>query len=195
LGAGGVFSYEALDLTDGYASLMFSGPVAASVFLPEAGGHRVQRVPKNERHDRVHSSTVTIAVLPVKDQGGIEIRKQDLRIETYRSQGAGGQHRNVTDSAVRITHIPTGIQACSAEKSQHRNRELAMTVLRARLAQSARERIESRHNDQRRAQLGSGQRSDKVRTCAFQRGRVENHLTGKRISIERYLKGHVDEVQ
>lgn len=174
---------------------MFTGAGALEKFKAESGGHRFQRVPPTEKRGRVQSSTVTVAVLAVQAAGAVEIRPQDLVIETYRASGPGGQHKNVTDSAVRIRHVPTGIVACSAAKSQHRNRELAMTVLRARLADGAREKAEADRNGQRKSQIGSGQRSDKIRTCAFQRGRVENHLNGKRVQLERYLKGYVGEVQ
>lgn len=174
---------------------VFTGPDAWTKFAPEAGGHRYQRVPPTEKHGRVQSSTVTVAVLRSQDQGALEIRPQDLLIETRKDSGPGGQHRNKTESAIRITHLPTGVTASSATKSQHRNRELAMTVLRARLVESAQAKAAAGANSQRRTQIGTGARSDKVRTVAFQRGRVENHLNGKRMLIDRYLRGYVGDVQ
>ena len=143
----------------------------------------------------MQSSTVTVAVLRSQAQGAVEIRPQDLLIEARKDSGPGGQHRNKTESAIRITHLPTGVTASATTKSQHRNRELAMTVLRARLAEDARVKAASGANDQRRSQIGSGQRSDKIRTVAYQRGRVENHLNGRRMLIDRYLRGYVGDVQ
>lgn len=174
---------------------MFSGAGAVARFTPEAGGHRVQRVPPTEKRGRVHSSTVTVAVLPVSTTRGVEIRPQDIEIETYKDSGPGGQHRNKTESAVCITHKPTGVTASSATKSQHRNRELAMALLRARLAEHQTTKDQRDRNGARRGQIGSGQRSDKIRTIAWQRGRVENHTNGKRLSVDRYERGFVDEIQ
>jgi peptide chain release factor 1 len=152
-------------------------------------------VPPTERRGRVHSSTVTVAVLPEPDAGAFKLDMRDVKVETYRAQGPGGQHRNTTDSAIRATHVPTGVVACSAEKSQHRNRELALASLRARLADRLRTDAANSRNGDRRAQVGSGQRSDKIRTVAVQRGRVENHANGRRTSIDRYERGFLEEVQ
>lgn len=173
----------------------FAGPGAFAKFQKEAGGHRYQRVPPNEKRGRRQSSTVTVAVLPVAAQSAIVIRPQDITTETYKDSGPGGQHRNKTESAVRITHKPTGIQACAATKSQHRNRALAMALLQARLVEHTQRATVDHQNNQRRAQMGSGERADKIRTLAEQRGRVENHRNGKTISIERYLRGYVEEIQ
>jgi peptide chain release factor 1 len=174
---------------------MVTGHDAWRKLAPEAGGHRFQRIPPTEKRGRVQSSTVTVAVLRSQAHGSVEIRPQDLVIETRKDSGPGGQHRNKTESAIRITHLPTGVTASAATKSQHRNRELAMAVLRARLEEHAQSKAASGANAQRRAQIGSGQRSDKIRTVAFQRGRVENHLSGRRMQIDRYVKGHVGEIQ
>lgn len=189
------FSVEDLDLRPGLVTAMFTGQDAWRKLASEAGGHRYQRVPPTEKHGRVQSSTVTVAVLRSQVRSTIELRPQDLLIEARKDSGPGGQHRNRTESAIRITHLPTGVTASSATKSQHRNRELAMAVLRARLEERAQATAATSANDQRRAQVGTGQRSDKIRTVAFQRGRVENHLNGRRMQIDRYLKGHVGDIQ
>ena len=141
----------------------------------ESGVHRVQRVPATEAQGRIHTSAATVAVLPEPENVDIEINDADLRIDTYRSSGAGGQHVNKTDSAVRITHLPTGIVVTSSEKSQHQNRARAMKVLKAKLYERQREALATERSEARKAQVGSGDRSERIRTYNFPQGRVTDH--------------------
>ncbi|HEX2559519.1 peptide chain release factor 1 [Phenylobacterium sp.] len=141
----------------------------------ESGVHRVQRVPETEAGGRIHTSAATVAVLPEPEDVDIVINDADIRIDTYRSSGAGGQHVNKTDSAVRITHLPTGIVVTSSEKSQHQNRARAMKVLQARLYEQKREALDSERAESRKSQVGSGDRSERIRTYNFPQGRVTDH--------------------
>ena len=161
----------------------------------ESGVHRVQRVPTTESGGRIHTSAATVAVLPEAQDVDIQIDANDLRIDTMRSSGAGGQHVNTTDSAVRITHIPSGIVVTSSEKSQHRNREIAMQVLKARLYDQERQRMDSERSASRAAQVGSGDRSERIRTYNFPQGRLTDHRINLTLyRLEAVLQGDLDEI-
>ena len=161
----------------------------------ESGVHRVQRVPETEAGGRIHTSAATVAVLPEAAEVDIDIPPSDIRIDTMRSSGAGGQHVNTTDSAVRITHIPTGIIVTSSEKSQHQNRAIAMQVLRARLYEMERERQASARAADRKAQVGSGDRSERIRTYNFPQGRMTDHRINLTLyALPQIMGGDLDEV-
>ncbi|HEY5411478.1 MAG TPA: peptide chain release factor 1 [Caulobacteraceae bacterium] len=161
----------------------------------ESGVHRVQRVPETEAQGRIHTSAATIAVLPEPEDVEVEINDGDIRIDTYRSSGAGGQHVNKTDSAVRITHLPTGIVVTSSEKSQHQNRAKAMKVLKARLYDRQRSAADSARADARKSQVGSGDRSERIRTYNFPQGRVTDHRINLTLySLPKVMEGEIDEL-
>ncbi|NLR99001.1 peptide chain release factor 1 [Rhizobium sp. P38BS-XIX] len=161
----------------------------------ESGVHRVQRVPETEAGGRIHTSAATVAVLPEAEEIDIEIRAEDIRIDTMRSSGAGGQHVNTTDSAVRITHLPSGIVVTSSEKSQHQNRAKAMQVLRSRLFDMERQRADSERSADRKSQVGSGDRSERIRTYNFPQGRVTDHRINLTLyKLDRMMIGEIDEV-
>ena len=160
----------------------------------ESGVHRVQRVPETESGGRIHTSAATVAVLPEAEEVDIDIPATDIRIDTMRASGAGGQHVNTTDSAVRITHIPTGIIVTSSEKSQHRNREIAMAHLRARLFDLERQKIDDERAADRKSQVGSGDRSERIRTYNFPQGRMTDHRIGLTLyKLNEVMSGDLDE--
>ncbi len=161
----------------------------------ESGVHRVQRVPSTESGGRIHTSAATVAVLPEAEEVDIAIDPADLRIDTMRASGAGGQHVNTTDSAVRITHIPTGLVVTSSEKSQHQNRAIAMQVLRARLYDMERNRADAERAADRKSQVGSGDRSERIRTYNFPQGRVTDHRIGLTLyRLGEVMGGDLDEI-
>lgn len=161
----------------------------------ESGVHRVQRVPTTESGGRIHTSAATVAVLPEAEDVDIEINANDIRIDTMRSSGAGGQHVNTTDSAVRITHIPTGIVVTSSEKSQHRNRDKAMQVLKARFYDMERNRMDSERSADRASQVGSGDRSERIRTYNFPQGRMTDHRINLTLyRLDAVMQGDLDEI-
>jgi peptide chain release factor 1 len=161
----------------------------------ESGVHRVQRVPATESGGRIHTSAATVAVLPEAADVDISIDPADLRIDTMRASGAGGQHVNTTDSAVRITHLPTGLVVTSSEKSQHRNREIALQVLKSRLYDLERQRADSARAADRKAQVGSGDRSERIRTYNFPQGRITDHRINLTLyRLEQVMAGDLDEI-
>jgi peptide chain release factor 1 len=155
------------------ASITGAGVYARLKF--ESGVHRVQRVPETEAQGRIHTSAATVAVLPEAEDIDIEVRNEDIRIDTMRASGAGGQHVNTTDSAVRITHVPTGLVVVRSEKSQHQNRASAMKELKARLYDMERQKADQERADARKGQVGSGDRSERIRTYNYPQGRVSDH--------------------
>ncbi len=161
----------------------------------ESGVHRVQRVPETEAGGRIHTSAATVAVLPEAEEIDVEIRQEDIRIDTMRASGAGGQHVNTTDSAVRITHLPTGIMVVQAEKSQHQNRARAMQILRARLYDMERQKADTERSASRKSQVGSGDRSERIRTYNFPQGRVTDHRINLTLyKLDRVMEGELDEL-
>jgi len=161
----------------------------------ESGVHRVQRVPETESGGRIHTSAATVAVLPEAEDVDVKIEANDIRIDTMRSSGAGGQHVNTTDSAVRITHLPTGIVVTSSEKSQHRNREIAMQVLKTRLFDFERQRLHGERSADRKAQVGTGDRSERIRTYNFPQGRMTDHRINLTLyKLDQIMQGDIDEI-
>jgi len=191
-----VLEYDATELgglKGGMAEITGRGVFARLKY--ESGVHRVQRVPATESQGRIHTSTVTAAVLPEAEEVDVDIDENDLRIDVYRASGAGGQHVNKTESAVRITHLPTGIVvAMQEEKSQHKNKAKAMKVLRARLYEQRRQSLHATRAADRRSQVGTGDRSERIRTYNFPQGRVSDHRINLTLyKIDRVMQGELDE--
>ena len=175
-------------------TFMVKGKGAYSRFKYESGVHRVQRVPETESSGRIHTSTSTVAVLPEIEEVEFEIEDKDLKIDTYRSSGAGGQHVNKTESAIRITHLPTGIVvACQDERSQIKNKDRAMSILRSKLYDFYQGQIESEYKENRKSQVGTGDRSERVRTYNYPQGRVTDHRVNvTSYSLTNVLNGDID---
>ncbi len=181
----------------GFKEISFTiiGNGAFSKLKYENGAHRVQRVPTTESGGRIHTSTATVAVLPEVEDVEIDIRQEDLKIETYRSSGAGGQHVNTTDSAVRITHLPTGIVATSSEKSQIKNREKAMKLLKTRVYDQMVQEEQSKYDEQRKSAVGTGDRSERIRTYNYPQNRVTDHRIGLTIQkLDQIMEGNIQEI-
>src|SRR5690349_4773583 len=189
------FKTEPLSEADGSYTFEIRGNGAYSVFKYEGGTHRVQRVPETESQGRIHTSTATVAVLPEAEEVDVQINPNDLQVDVYRSSGPGGQSVNTTDSAVRITHKPTGlVVSMQDEKSQHQNRDKAMRVLRSRLLEREIEEQQKEIASERRAQVGSGERSEKIRTYNFPQDRITDHRVKVTASgVDRVLGGELDE--
>ena len=196
------WKFEFMDLNEtgmgGYkeATAVVTGKSVFSKLKFESGVHRVQRVPETESQGRVHTSAATVAVLPEAEEVDIDIDTKDLRIDTYRAQGAGGQHVNKTDIAVRITHLPSNIVVqCQDEKSQHKNRAKALKLLRAKLYEAERLQRERERAADRKSQVGSGDRSERIRTYNFPQGRVTDHRINLTLyKLDRVMEGELDEV-
>lgn len=186
-----VFDVELIEQRAGFTALRISGRNAEKVFANEAGGHRWQRVPPNERRGRVHTSTITVAVMKEPSHAELQLREQDLEWATCRGSGAGGQHRNKTETAVQLRHLPTGLMVrCESERSQAQNKQTALSTLRARLWQATQEAARNAIDTARRNQIGSGMRGDKRRT--IRSDGVVDHETGKRWDLKRYVRGDWD---
>ncbi|MFW5830264.1 MAG: peptide chain release factor 1 [Planctomycetota bacterium] len=178
-------------------TFQISGEGVFGLLRYESGGHRVQRVPETESQGRIHTSAATVAVLPVAEEVDVDIDPADLRVDVFRASGAGGQHVNKTESAVRITHEPTGIVvSCQDGKSQGANKEQAMRVLRARLFELERERADAERAAARKQQVGSGDRSDRIRTYNFPQNRITDHrINCTAYNLDQYIDGHLEELQ
>jgi peptide chain release factor 1 len=196
------WKYEVLDFNStelgGLKEVVFSvsGEAAFHQLQFESGGHRVQRVPETEAQGRIHTSTATVAVLPEATEVEVELRDEDLKIDTFRAGGPGGQKVNKTESAIRITHLPTGIVVqCQDEKSQHKNKAKAKRVLRSRILEHKQQQVHAERSAQRRSLIGSGSRNERIRTYNFPQGRVTDHRIGLTVhKIDQIMQGNLDEL-
>jgi peptide chain release factor 1 len=196
------WKYEVLDFSStelgGLKEVVFSvtGEGAFQQLQFESGGHRVQRVPETEAQGRIHTSTATVAVLPEVTEVEVDIRTEDLQIDTMRAGGPGGQKVNKTESAIRITHLPTGIVVkCQDEKSQHKNKAKALRQLRSRIFEHKQERVDQERSEQRRSLIGGGGRNERIRTYNFPQGRVTDHRIGLTLhKIDQFMQGNIDEL-
>ena len=179
-----------------YAMCLIKGKNAYATFKYESGVHRVQRVPETESQGRVHTSTATVAILPEAEEVDVELDMKDIRIDLYRASGAGGQHVNKTESAIRLTHMPTGIVvACQDERSQTQNKEKAFTMLRSKLYDFYQQQKDSEYKNNRKSQIGTGDRSERIRTYNFPQGRVTDHRIGFSLyNILNFMDGDLDEM-
>jgi peptide chain release factor 1 len=190
--SGGVFSYSVEEEADGYIRLKIKGNGAWELFRNEGGGHRWQGIPVTEKNGRRHSSTFTVAVFLDEDREFNCFSEEDIKLEATVGHGPGGQHRNKTATAIRATHEGTGVSAfIQGSRSQQANKQKAMEVVKQRVLQKVRESTNELQNSHRKQQIGSGERSDKVRTVQEQHGKVTNHLTGKTCSLASYIKGEI----
>lgn len=191
--AGGVFDVAIVEERPGLCILEVSGKKAVETFEHESGGHRWQRIPPTEKRGRVQTSTITVAVLPQITQAQVHLRSEDVEFSATRGSGAGGQHRNVTDSCVVLKHLPSGIVVrCESERSQHANRATAEALLRARIWEARQQELQGARDSARRNQIGSGMRGDKRRTIRVQDGQVNDHVTGRTWQYKKYVRGDWD---
>lgn len=187
---GGVFDLELIEERPGYLSFRASGRAAQNFFEKEAGGHRWQRTPPTEKRGRVHTSTITVAVLPEPKPTEVRVDERDLEWQFFRGTGSGGQKKNKTSSAVRCKHVPSGfVVRVESERSQLQNREMALAMLRARLYAAANQSSFNSRASLRKRQVGSGMRADKIRTVQCQNGQVVDHASNWRLPLKKYLRG------
>ena len=193
---GGVFEFEILEKRPGFLCFRVTGKKAHSSFENEAGGHRIQQIPTTERNGRVHTSTITIAVLEEAKPTELYIDERDLEYRYVRASGAGGQNVNKVSSAVQLTYKPTGLMVrCESQRSQLQNKEAALMLLRAKLLGEKSGRERTARNEERQNQVGSGERADKIRTYRFQDDVVTDHRTGKKARLSRVLKGFLEDLE
>jgi len=192
---GGVFNLSILYRQPAVTILRAEGDGAAKAFRHEAGGHRWQRVPPTEKRGRTHTSTITVAILPVPSEAKVRLSPRDLEWKACRGSGAGGQHRNKTDSAVQLTHRPSGLTVrCESERSQHQNRRLASEMIRSKLLEQEKAEQGDARSAQRKSQVGTGMRGDKIRTIRLQANQVVDHQLGTRMAAKNYLKGEIEKL-